>query len=264
MARTASVNKWDAELAALAAQSAATEDSAIQGGNFLSTRNNKLSYQGAEVPGNKLNIIVLDAIMENVYYKGNYDPASPCPPNCFAFARSAGELAPHESVQHPEHESCAGCPQVQWGTARIGKGKACKEIRRVAMLTEGDLEDIETAEVAFLKLNIGSVKGFAGYVKNLADVLHKPPLAFITELKLIDDDKFKFQLVFTKVSPITDGKVLSQLMAKREAIQGQLFNPYPQPEEEEAPPPKAQPRKSAPSSKPSAAPAAAPARKSRF
>ena len=117
--KTTAVANWDEALAqkAMAAKKVASH---IGGGsrNVLSFKGGKLSYQGGNVPGNKLNVVVLSAINENNFYEGRYDPNNPQSPTCYAFGRPDGEdenMGPHEAVKkagnsQSETGRCADCP----------------------------------------------------------------------------------------------------------------------------------------------------------
>jgi len=233
------VNKWDEELAKRAKLAAGVEESAMVGGSWIRTRGGVLSFNGAEIPGNKLNVIILDHILENHYYPGRFDPKKPNTPSCYAFARKLEDLVPHEKCSAPQSETCKGCPMNDWGTADTGKGKACANSRRLAVIPESGLEDIEAAEVAYVQVPVTSVKGWAGYVDQLNKTLHRPPFAVLTELSLEKDEATQFKMKFRMVSTIDDGDSLGALLAKADIVAEGIAFPYPEAaEEEEAPAPK--------------------------
>lgn len=58
------------------------------------------------------------------YYEKAFDPkADKVPPDC----KSADCITPDKDVLNPVSKECAGCPMNAFGTAKQGKGKACKE-----------------------------------------------------------------------------------------------------------------------------------------
>lgn len=254
------LNKYDAELAALAQSSAVAEESALGGGAFISTKGGRLSFGGAQVPGDKMNVIIIASVLENVFYNEAYDPESPSSPVCYAFGDDEKLLAPHEKATEPQHEKCKGCPQNEWGSADRGKGKACANVRRLACIPEAALDDVEGAEVAYLKVAVMSVKNWAGYVNQLATTLKRPPFAVVTELSLVPDPKSQFRIQFKLVREITDGATIGELIAKNKVERERITFPYQEVEREEKPAKsraaKAQPKKQAPAKK-SAAPAKA-------
>lgn len=226
--------KWDEELAKHAKEAAQTEASAM-GGSFISTRGGVFTFNGGEVPGGKMTVIVLDHVIEHHFYNTRYNPDAPSSPVCFAFARADDDLKPHEQSAEPQHDTCAGCPNNEFGTAETGRGKACANIRRLALLTEDGLEDIGAASIAMLKVPVTSVKAWAGYVNQLADVMKRPPFAVLTEVSIHKDPKTQFKLQFKLLEKIEDGDVLAALMEKRKAAARDLVMPYQPPSEDPLP-----------------------------
>lgn len=233
--KTGAVNKYDEELAQFAQQYATMEDGATGSLPFISTKGGRLTFNGGEVPEGRMNVIVLDHILENHYYADAYDPDNPSSPVCFAFGRKDEEMEPHEKSSEPQCETCKGCPMNEFGSADRGRGKACKNIRRLALITEDELENVEDAQVAYLKVSVTSVKAWAGYVQQLAKVMNIPPFAAVTEVSIIPDPKSQFKLQFKLVEQITDKAIIKELIAKRGSIQQELVTPYQayEPQEEE-------------------------------
>src|SRR5579884_4113302 len=147
------LTKYDERLAALAKHATEVEAAVGSAGNFLSIRGAVLSYQGVQANDNKMSVIILHAILENQYYDKPFNPAAPTSPACYAFGEVKSEMVPHEQVKAPQSETCASCELHKFNTATTGKGKACKEVQRLALITEGDLADLnENAQIAYLKL----------------------------------------------------------------------------------------------------------------
>src|SRR6266496_6226194 len=142
---------WSKELSDLANIATAIEENVGAAGNMIGTAGGRLKWKGAEIPGNKIMVVVLDHIIEYAWYEGAFDPNNPQPPACFAFGRDEKTMTPHEKAADIQNDTCAGCPQNEFGSALVGKGKACKNSRRLALITQSDLEDVAGAEVAFLK-----------------------------------------------------------------------------------------------------------------
>ena len=259
---TKQLNTWDDKLAAEAAAAAAIEESASSGGSFISTRGGRFAFNNADVPGNKLQVIVVDHILENHYYADMFDPDNPSSPVCFAFGRQNAEMQPHEDSGMPQCTQCTGCPLNEFGSAAMGRGKACKNIRRLALITQDGLEDVDAAMVSYLKIPVTSTKAWSVYVSQLATVLKRPPFAVVTEISIVPDPKTQFRLNFKVLEQLTDETVLQALITKRTAIESELFHPYQKSNTEEEP--KAQPQgRVQPQQKvgPGARPAVAPRRK---
>ncbi len=234
---TKSVAKYDERLAALAKASAKTE-AHVGGGAYISCRGGQFSFGGNLIPGGKMQVIIIDHVAENAFYEGRYDPDDPSSPVCFSFFRDVSDAAPHEKSEKPQSDACKGCPHDEFGSADTGRGKACKNIRRLAIIMEDGMDDIENATVAFLKIPVTSVKGWATYVKQLADTMGLPPLGVITEMSITPDSSTQFKLSFKLVEKIEDEDVLTALLDKADAIKSDLENPYVPNSERTAPAPK--------------------------
>lgn len=238
---TTQVNNWDAELAKFAEDAVKSEPAL--GSNYITTSGGALSYKGAAIRDNKIRVVVIDHAAVNLYYPGVWDPKAPTPPHCFAYGRDAKTLKPHEESHEPQGSAtgtCVGCPQNEFGTARVGKGKACQNTRRLALIVEGDLNDVANAEVALLKVPTTSVAAWSGYVNQIANTLKRPPFGVITEITRVPDAVTQFRLEFRFVSVIEDGKILQALMERRPLVETELLHSYPP--MPEVPAPAANPR----------------------
>jgi len=208
---------WDEELAKYAEAAAAAEANA-GGGQFFGLKGGILTWQDSPMPDNEIPVIILDSIFENVFFEGDYDPDNPSGPTCFAFARKEDDLAPHEIVvkaeQHQSVGSCEDCEHNEWGSAERGRGKACRNTRRLSMIPagsfdrNGDLEFIdepshyENTTMGFMKLPVTSVNGYASFVKQIAGALRRPPFGIITRLRVIPDNKTQFRVLFEPIDNV--------------------------------------------------------------
>jgi hypothetical protein len=242
--------KYDEKLAALAVK-AKKSVANIGGGDWISCKGGKLSFGGNDVPGSAMDIVELSSCFENHLYEGKYDPNNPGSPVCFAFAFDEEDLKPHEKSSAPQAESCAECEHNQWGSGDGGTGKSCKNVRRLGLIPadalDGGAAGVKEAPIAWFKVPVTSVKGYANYVKQVA-ALEKPPLAFVTTLSASPDPKTQVKVSFNAKEEIADGELIGALIDRSEAVDSQIMFPYD--------PPSAQPAKPAGRSRPSSRPAA--------
>jgi hypothetical protein len=120
-----------------------------------------------EVPGEEddtdnlkeFSAVILHHHTLNAYYKTKYTGGNN-PPDCGSFDGITGEGDPGGD--------CKGCPFNQFGSAisdtpgeENGKGKACKNRRRIYVLREGEVFPL------LLSLPTGSLKEFTKYIKKL-------------------------------------------------------------------------------------------------
>ncbi len=221
------------ELLAQASIARAVEES-VQTGQFFGTRGGILTFNGAPIKDNKMQVIIVDHILANMYYPEKFNSKDPKPPVCYAFGRNDKELAPHEKSGDKQHEQCQGCPQNEWGTADTGVGKACKNSRRLACISASALDkpdSIPDAPAAYLGVPVTSIKGWAGYVRQVADTFGVPPLGVVTEVSLVPDAKDQFKMVFRCVERVNDKKALTHLLAKSKVIAKEIAFPFPELEE---------------------------------
>lgn len=226
--------KWDEELAKLAKDS--TKGMALPTAKFLSLRGGKLSFGGADVPGNELRAIVIGWIHENQYYDERFNPDVPQSPGCYAFGTEQSEMVPHEQAPRQQAEACEGCPLNEWGSAENGKGKACKNVLRLALIAEDDLEDLSTAEIVYMKVPVMSVKNFMMYAKKtVGESLSRPYWAVITNITVEPDNKSQFKAMFEVGDLIEDSELFGPLKALWEKTMDGISFPYAIREPEEAP-----------------------------
>lgn len=239
---------WKEELAK-EAQAAANAEANTGGGQFFSLKSGVLSFQDAPLPGNRVGAIIIDHIFENVFYDEDYDPDVISPPTCFSFGRDENTMAPHNLVVEAgqaQHEECHGCPMNEWGSAEKGRGKACRNSRRLALLPAGvfdkagsftpedDPDYFLKSVVGYLKIPPTSIKGFAGYVKQLAATLKLPPFAVYTEIAVVPDADSQFKVTFQALEEVPE-KLLEVLMKRRTEIQSLIEFPYALEAEERSP-----------------------------
>lgn len=233
---TKSVITWEERLAA-EAQQASDAETAPSGG-FFSLRGGVLSYDGNNMPGNEMAVIILDYIYETTYYEEAYDPDNICPPTAFAFGRNMKDMRWHETSREDfAGELCQDSDVCQWGSADVGKGKAARETRRLALIPAGtfdrrgnfeayeDEEHFESIDMAFLRLPVMSTKGFANYVRQLAGTMSRPPHAVMTRVSVVPDAKSQFRVEFEALEKVPN-ELLETVMARHEEAREKIDFPY--------------------------------------
>lgn len=233
---------YEDELAKYAQENASVAEATASTGNWMTFQGGVMKYKNAEIPDGKVEVIVLRAMLENLFYEEKFDPDQPTTPVCFAFGMVRDDMVPHEKSPKVQSEQCKTCPQNAWGSGDTGKGKACKNQIRLALIPWGDAtrEQIERAEIANAKLPVTSIKNWGGYVGQLTA---KYPdrkgvaAAFVTEISVERDAKTQFQVKFRLVEPV-DKKLLPAVWARVAETDAMLHpdNPYPPIERAAAPP----------------------------
>lgn len=252
--------QWKEELKKYAQETSAKEQ--MPGGSFISFRGGVIKVAGTAIKGNTIKVLVLDSVYENVCYKGDFDPDSPASPICFAMGDDDKLLAPHAKVKKPftillpdddgefaeqevDSETCADCPANKYGTAQKkngeqGKGKKCKNTRRLAVISANQLTEsaIKNGEVFYLKVPVTSCKAWSQYVKALNAELQLPYFGVVTTITLEPDEENQISVSFSDPEPVSE-ELIETLLARREAQIDLTQFPYPEYEEPEEKPKKA-------------------------
>ena len=250
-AKSTGMTKWDEQLAKEALAAKAMEASVATGSAF-SIKGGVLSFNGNKMPGGKMAVVIVAHKLLNVIYAGKFSEDDRTGPLCFAIGDSADDLKPHEAVVKngtAQCESCAGCPHNEWGSADTGRGKACGNRRRLALLSAGTLDaqgrlvinDEEEAwtkgEMAILTLPPTATKGFAAWVKQCADVLQRPPHGMIVQVTVEPDASTQVSVSFETLKEVPDD-YMGIVMGRRQEALTLVSEPM-QPQPKDAKPGKA-------------------------
>lgn len=254
MAKTPAVQKpgavvpWAARLAEEAAAAAAGE---VALSEFVSFRGGILVFNGQQVEGNEKDVIILDSAYEHAWYgqkEGDgfvawpFDTDNPRSPNCYAMGRVESELFPIQEGENAVQEAvgseegkCDLCPLNQWGSDLDGgKGKACKNVRRLALMDadylNGGPEAVDKAPAVFAKLPVTSGKLFSAFVLQTANVIKRPPYGIIAKMSVVPDPRTQFQVRWSFVEVVPDALV-PVIMAKRDRMGDAIMFSYPPNEE---------------------------------
>lgn len=223
---------WKARLATKVKKTLEQEAS-VATGVFLGTRAGVLTVDQQPVAGNKIEVVILDSRIENAFYDGKFDPDNPAPPICYAFGTDAKEMVPHESASQKQAASCAECEHNEFGSADEGKGKACKNIRRLALVAAKPaltIDSVLKSEMRMVKVPVTSVKGWASYARTVAALEDGDPCQVVTEISLHPDAKTQFRMSFENVGRVPDD-VMPAVVQRIDTIQAQLEAPYPEAQE---------------------------------
>jgi len=230
---------YDEQLAAAA--EAAAKMAVAAGGSFFSIRGGRLTFDGNPIPNNEMAVVVVDGILENCFYPGAFDPDNPSGPECYAFGRDEKTMAPHKEVVGPVASACVGCPNNEFGSSEKGRGKACKNRRRLALLSAGvfsrdgtfepiPAEDLVAGDVAYFNVPPTSIRRYDGYVRSIAAApMKRPPFAVYTRIKVSPDSKTQVKVEFEPLGKVPDGAI--QKLIERNKTESELIVfPYAKPE----------------------------------
>lgn len=247
---------WEQEMAAAAKAVARTEQ--IMGVKSISTRSGVMKIDDEIVPGNTLDAVILGSLHENQWFENDFDPKKTLPPSCYAYGDPEAEkpdadMKPHEKATNKQADACDGCWANKMGSAEKGRGKACKNVRRLILVTEDAVESAEelrAAEMRLLKVPVMSTNGWAKFVHGIDEDMKRPPWGVVTTISLVPDDKSQFRVNFEFKELVQfDQKLYDEMKAKVKQGMQSLLAPYPEPMEEEEEAPKRGARGAAPAKK---------------
>lgn len=238
---------WEQEMKAAASKQSAAEKEWGGGEGFgrIQITGGHMMIDGEYVKDNCLDVVVLASVHLNEYYDKVYDAKNPTVPVCFAYGDETledpeAEMNPvDEDVDNVQRcdsdgnsvDNCTDCWANQMGSADVGKGKACKNVRRLLLMTDDGLESAEAmgaAEVRSLGVPVMSVKNWVKYVKMLADDMSRPYFGVVTTVSVVPDPKSQFKLQFAFKELVNfDQDLWTAMKAKTEHCSKEIVQPYP-------------------------------------
>lgn len=238
-----------AQLAQLADQTKQVEANQISSPK-ISFKSGVMSYQGNAIKGNTMPVVVVDSCLVNAFYEDKFDPDNPQPPACFAFGTGLKDevMKPHVDSLSPQSETCATCRHNQWRSADggTGKGKACKNSRRLALMHADDVhkgvDSIKGAAIALAELSPTSAPNFGKYAQGIANAKQLPPLAVVSQMSCAPHQKNQFEVTWSYISDL-GGEQIVAIMGRQQDAKESIYKPYPKPQVVEKPAPKTGKRK---------------------
>ena len=246
--KTTQLNTWESDLAKSATIATKAEANSIAHPTISMAGG--MSYQGAKLANDEMAAIILDSVHLNLYYPGSYDSSNPTAPSCYAFARTDDdgklvgvdtwdgrkEMAPHKDCASTKVcDSCESCPMNQWASADRGKGKACQNTRRLALIPAGTLvdgrfqpytkaEQIADAQVAYLKVPPTVSKTFAAYVVQTANALSRPLWGIFSKVKRVPFSSY-FTIEFSQLGLIPNA-LMDTVWKRQQAAKEEICYPF--------------------------------------
>lgn len=217
-----------ARLSAQAKDQAAQERPSV---SKISLRGGMLAIGGQPVAKNVLPVVIMFAGNRNAYYDKPFDPNNLQNPVCFALGGNDDEMFAHPNVPDgnvgPDSEeferasprACDGCKFNEWGSdPKGGRGKACKETRRLVLIPGNGLDTVEAvqkAEMAILDIPVTSGKNYSNFVNALASQTNLPPWAVVTDVSTERDPKTQFKVTFTPTNVVSEDEEIFLALEKR-------------------------------------------------
>jgi hypothetical protein len=265
---------WEAEMAEAAVAQASTEKPSGFTSS-ISFKGGRMKIDDSFVEGDELDVVILAVVHENQWYTGKYDPNVIQTPDCYAIGLEDEDMTPHvdsADKQGDDDGKCLNCEHNKMGSADTGRGKACKNVRRIVCVPADALasvEAFEAAEMRTAKIPVTSVRNLSKYLRNkLVEEIKRPTYGVVTTMSCGPHAKYQVEVNFEFAELVNFDQALYEAVKRRakEALDTLLASSYPKfAEEQVIQPPAKGSRAPKYANKAKAAPAApaAPARRSR-
>jgi len=203
-----------------------------------------MTIMDTPVPNNEIECVIVSVGVERTWYDRAYDPDDKSPPECYAQKMGNDDtfnptMIPATNVPEPPAKSCAECDNSKMGSAKQGKGPACKTRRRIAVIPASHVNDPSKigTQVVLVSVPPTSGQNFSKHINGLS-AQGLPPEAAITKIKYGPSRKVMFEMTFEAVQPIEDEDFLRAIFPR---VKGDEWGPlllagysYEEPEEEPA------------------------------
>lgn len=206
-------------------------------GQTISLRGGVMSIGDKPIPGNSIVCVILESAFVNTLYEGDFNPDELAPPVCYAVAIEEDDLAPPAAIKDKVNDTCQGCVNNEWGSAARGRGKACRNGRRLAIIPAGEIDkkskqvsiydtvdEFSDTDIVHLGLSPTNIKAYSKYVHEIFDVVQRPPFGVITKISVEPNAGTVFRVVFEYLEPINDSDILDVVYKRHlAASDGILF-----------------------------------------
>ena len=186
------------------------------------------------VKENTLDVIILDNVICHTYYDKKFDADDIQSPACYGLGREPKSMAPHAKAAKPQSNLCKGCWANEFDTNDRG-GKACQQRQRLAVLSADfkmTAKTVEESQIYYVHVPVTSVRGFAVFTNKIDQLLKKHPMAFITTMELVPDERTQFKLTFEVKEEIKSSEVLRAILRKADEAEKTIMFAYPDYKEE--------------------------------
>jgi len=168
----------------------------------------RLKYRGEEMPlldenedplpSVELILIRAAPHLSKSFYANGYEQGSNNPPDCW----SSNGKTPDATVTEPCAQVCALCPYDEFGSGTNGKGKACADVKRLAVTVLGDIENETYGGPMLLRVPAASLGELATYETKMKG-FGFPLFAIGTRVRFDPNSEFP-KLLFKEIRALGD------------------------------------------------------------
>lgn len=168
----------------------------------------------------ELDAIVLGANRANMYWPKDFQSGQFAPATCYAVASLDWavedldeKLAPPPDLAGKQAERCAKCHWDAFGTATRGRGKACKNTVRLALIPS-DAGDYSKADGCMLSLPATSLRAWTAHAAPYL-AMGAPVFCVQTRIRKVPNERDQgFVFSFESRGFLSDEAILDQLAAR--------------------------------------------------
>ena len=217
---------------------------------FISIKGGRLTIKDERVANDAMIGIILCERYEKTYYSQSYNPNEIVSPDCFALSDDKATLEPHKNSQSPQQDKCVGCPKNEFETAKQGKGKACADKIRLAILAVTECDDLDdpaivedpefykTAKIIYMKVPPASLKNYIEFRKTIVRAQLPTHVVYTKIAAKMDGSNSYPEVVFEPYTPLNDIEILNHVEEKLKIAEEEINTPYAAAEEGDTTPPK--------------------------
>lgn len=203
----------------------------------------QLMRDDGDGPRGSIDVVILKANphLSKNWYENGFVEGSNAPPDC----SSANGVYPDQGVPKKQSNVCLTCPKNAWGSATggSGKGKACGDHRRMAVVPVADIKNELFGGPLLLRCPAASLQDLAAFSQKLAQ-LGYPYYAVAVKIGFDPAESFP-KFTFSAIRPLTDaeadmviehqrgdavGRVIADAVDPAAAAAAQIAAPTPAPD----------------------------------
>lgn len=236
----------------MAALVATTKKAESPSGGYISLKQGRMKVGDVPMPNDMIRAIVVEYRKDNEFYPKAYVQGESQFPTCHAVVRPHEVLSPWRKprpgedtsklksdkatglvadCEKPEVEAgrgCDSCRMLEWKSASLienyrgsGKGKACRESRRLHVLAADQCTtpgDVEKAPFMTLIPPPTSLDNFKRFANEVTEVLDTPIFGAVVEIAVKPHDDFQFMVHYKIIEQINDEGILLALLNRHEQM----------------------------------------------
>jgi hypothetical protein len=166
--------------------------------------------------------VVLDFNTQHSLYEKDFVKGQISPVICAALGDNPKAMVPYGSIAEPQCGDCSGCWANEFKSAKNGTGKACKQVRTLAIMVEDASGVIDPKGPIFLmQTNVTANKVFDAFVKSVSSVFQLPPVGVVVSMGIDSSNPTWNFATYDNPQPMEDADIAA-FMARQTEARGML------------------------------------------